>query len=82
MQTTCPSGGIGRRDGLEKLSAQGEILDAEPLKVGEGFTANPEPSPIDREGVETGRAAPKAAAMVKGQSRPQTRHAAAKAVVG
>jgi hypothetical protein len=56
------------------LSAPAETPGAEPLKVGEGLTANPEPSPSDREGVETGRAAPKTAtaAMVKGQSRPRT----------
>ena len=65
---------VDARDSEEKLSAPAETLGAEPLKVGEGLTANPEPSPSDREGVETGRAAPKAATavMVKGQSRPRT----------
>jgi hypothetical protein len=66
---------VDARDSEGKLSAPVEMPGAEPLKVGEGLTANPEPSPSDREGVETGRAAPKAAraAMVKGQSRPRTR---------
>src|SRR5580700_565983 len=65
---------VDARDSEEKLSAPAETTGAEPLKVGEGLTANPEPSPSDREGVETGRAAPKAArvATVKGQSRPRT----------
>src|SRR5580700_10910113 len=65
---------VDARDSEGKLSAPAETTGAEPLKVGEGLTANPEPSPSDREGVETGRAAPKAArvATVKGQSRPRT----------
>src|SRR5262245_42836106 len=45
---------------------------AEPLKVGEGFTANPEPSPRNREGVETGRAASKAALSRDDEGTVQT----------
>ncbi len=52
---------------LDDLSAQAETLGVELPKFGESFRpssvvdANPEPSRKDSEGVETRRAAPKAA---------------------
>jgi len=49
-----------------------ETPGVELLKVGEGLTANPEPSPSDREGVETGRAAPKAVFGRDGEGTVQT----------
>jgi len=66
---------VDAQDLIFKLSARGETLGAKPLKFGEAFTGNPEPSRkrfrIDSEGVETRRAGPKAKtsvviAMVKG----------------
>ena len=70
----------GRGKRLVNMSAWRETFRVELLKVGEGLTANTEPSLRNQEGVETWRAAPKAKAMVKVKSRPQTKRVA-KAIV-
>jgi hypothetical protein len=65
-------GEIGRRNGLKRLSAPRETVDAELLKVGEtSQMAIPSQAssktPLGEEGVETRRAAPNAYnAKVKG----------------
>jgi hypothetical protein len=54
-------GGIGRRNGLERLSARGETPGAELLKFGEpSHVGIPSQALAMREGVETRRAAPTA----------------------
>ena len=60
-------GGIGRRNGLERLSARGETRGAELLKFGEPCQmAIPSQALATREGVETRRAAPTASGYGEG----------------
>ena len=78
--TRCPSGGIGRRSGLRQcnLSPRGEILEVEPVKLGEDpeprARVHAEPSP----GSRRGRCREQTAgtygrkATVKACSRPRT----------
>jgi|GEM_PF-4450716 len=63
IELLCPSGGAGRRIGLEdNLSTHLETIDVNLPKFGEPLTGNadgnPEPS-LKKEGVETRREDPK-----------------------